>query len=118
MRRLIMTGIAVASALLLWGDQARGGGRGGLVLADIGDGGGGFYVNLIMREVRVTPVRARVGDVIRVDMVIEDQSDVRQPKGDLEIRANGKVVARKRLGEDVYGGEGERYYRQTLQWDT
>ena len=114
MRRLITLGIAAACALLLWGDQA----RGGFLRVDMGDGGGGPYVNLIVREVKVTPIRAHVGDVVRVDILIEDQSDVLSGKGDLEIRANGKIVARTRMGNDIFGGQGTRLYRETLQWNT
>jgi hypothetical protein len=113
-RRLAMLGIALACALLLWGDQA----RAGILLADIGDSGGGPYFNLIVREVRVTPVRAHVGDVVRIDVVIEDQGDVRYAKGDLEIKVNGRKVAGKRLGDDIFGGEGERIYQHSLEWDT
>lgn len=114
MRRIIKTlAISAACAFLLWGDQA----RAGFLRINASDGGGGPYVNLIVREVKVAPIRAHVGDVIRVDVVIEDQSDVRYAKGDLDLKANGGIVAGKRLGND-FGGEGDRIYRSTLQWDT
>jgi len=100
-------------AAMLWGGEARGGFR----RIDMGDGGGGYYVNLIMREVKVTPIRAHVGDVIRVDVVIEDQSDVRYDKGDLDLFANGRRVASKRYGYE-FGTEGNRIYRDTLLWNT
>ncbi|MBM2828595.1 MAG: hypothetical protein HW408_1127 [Actinobacteria bacterium] len=48
-------------------------------------------------------MRAHVGDVIRVDMVIEDQSDVTYARGDLDLMANGGIVA---SGNDPVGHEG------------
>ena len=113
MRRVILFALLAACALLLWGDQA----RAGFLLVSDGDGGGGPYINLIMREVRVSPIRAHVGDVIRVDMVIEDQSDVTNFKGDLDITANGRKVAGKWIHNE-FGGQGERVHRETIQWDT
>ena len=113
MRRIVTLAIFAACALFFWGDQA----RGGFILVNDGDGGGGPYVNLIMREVRVSPIRAHVGDVIRVEMVIEDQSDVTYARGDLDLMANGGIVASKRVGHG-FGGQGERIHRETIQWDT
>lgn len=40
-----------------------------MLLASGGEGGGdGANVDISVREVKVSPVRARVGDVIRIDM--------------------------------------------------
>lgn len=113
MRRIITYAITAACAFMLWGDQA----RAGFMRINASDGGGGPYVNLIVREVRVAPIRAHVGDMIRVDVVIEDQSDVTYARGDLELKANGRIVARKRL-DGGFGGQGERLHRATIQWDT
>ena len=113
MRRIVTLAILAACALLLWGDQT----RAGFIRVSDGDGGGGPYINLIMREIRVSPIRAHVGDVIRVDMVIEDQSDVTYARGDLDLYANGGVVASKRV-DHGFGGQGVRIHRETIQWDT
>ena len=106
--------VPVACGLLLWGALFS---AGSPIVRANDDGGNGAYINLIVREVKVTPIRAHVGDVIRVDIVIEDQSDVRYAKGDLDLKANGRIVASKRYDYD-FGGEGDRIYRSTLQWDT
>lgn len=113
MRRIITLAISAACALLLLGDQA----RAGFLRINAGDAGGGPYVNLIVREVRVSPIRAHVGDVVRVDVVIEDQSDVAYARGDLELKANGRIVATKRVDRG-FGSQGERLHRAAMQWDT
>lgn len=77
---------------------------------------GGGYINLIVREVTAAPVRAHVGDVITVGMTVEDQGDLYYSNIEAEVRANGKVVARKLV---TYGfGEGSRVQKGTYQWDT
>lgn len=86
-------------------------------LAMSADGGGGPYINIIVREVRVTPVRAHVGDVIRIEMTVEDQGDLYYGNTNAEILANGKVVAR-RLVTYGLGGEGGRIRTETYSWDT
>jgi hypothetical protein len=112
-RRLLATGMMAACALLLWGDQARGGFR----LVDMGDGGGGPYINIIVREVKVAPIRAHVGDVIRVDMVVENNGDLGSDYADIELLANGRRVDSKMYNYG-FGGEGERIHRATFFWDT
>lgn len=79
-------------------------------------GGSGGYVNLIVREVRVTPVRAHVGDTIRVDAVIENVGDGRGTTS-ARVYAGTKPVA-SRLFTYGEAGEGERVYRETFFWDT
>src|SRR3990172_12311250 len=112
-RRFLTLGILAACALLFWGDQARGGFR------HVGtDGNGnGPYINLIMREVRVTPIHAHVGDVIRADMVIENRGDLGNDTAKIELLANGKAVA-SQLYNYGFTGEGGRIYRATFHWDT
>lgn len=84
----------------------------------MGDGGGSHAdINIIVREVRVTPVRAHVGDVISVEMVVEDHGDPYYANVPAEILANGKVVARKLVTYGL-GGEGGRIKRVALKWDT
>jgi hypothetical protein len=79
--------------------------------------GNGPYINLILREVSVSPVRARVGDGIRVGMVIENRGDPWNDTVKIELLANGKPVASE-LYNYGFGGEGGRIYRTTLFWDT
>lgn len=112
-------GAVIASAtciLLALGAQARGGGflRG---VSDGSPGGQGAYVNLIVREVRVTPIRAHVGNVIRIDLAVEAQGDSYYDTTSVEVRANGKVVADK-LFTYGFGGTSGKIYRESLTWDT
>ena len=86
-----------------------------LKIADMG-GDGGPYVNLIVREVRVTPARAHAGDPVRIEMTIEHQGE---GSGTItaEVRANGKVVA-DRLFTYGFGNEPGYLYRESFLWDT
>ncbi len=106
--------IPVTCGLLFWGVPA-GAVSGFLRIND--DGGGGPNINIIVREVRVAPIRARVGDVIRIEMLVENQSDLGNDTTRAEVMANGRVVA-SRLFTYGFGGEGERFQRLTFIWDT
>lgn len=90
---------------------------GGRILRASSDPGGGPYINLIVREVRVTPIVAHVGDVVRIEMVVENRGDNANDTVPAEIRANGKVVASKRF---TYGfGDVPGYApRETFLWNT
>lgn len=105
---------AVLLGLLGWAIPGFPGG-GFLRVSDMG-GDGGPYVNLIVREVRVTPVRAHVGDPIRIDMAIEHQGEGTGTTS-AEIRANGKVVANSPFTYG-FGAEPGYIYRMSFLWDT
>ena len=85
------------------------------------DGGGEHHVDLIMRKVSVTPVLARVGDVIEVYMEWEWYDfityDAYYDSTVAEVWANGKVVASKPFTED-HGRRVGELYRETFLWDT
>jgi hypothetical protein len=81
------------------------------------DGGGGAYRNLIVRELKVSPVRAHVGDVIAIEMVVEDAGDLYVGDTVARIYANGKMVAHE-LYAYGYGGEGGRIRKASFRWDT
>jgi hypothetical protein len=82
-----------------------------------GDGGNGANVDLIVHQVRVTPIAAHVGDTIQFDMVLENHGDNVKTTISLEIYANGKVVASK-LFTFGWGGEPGKIYRERLEWNT
>lgn len=87
-----------------------------------GDGGGaGANVNIIVEEVKVTPIRAHVGDVIRIDMRWVYWGDLQNAyhyeTTNAVIRANGKVVAGVPFTYG-YGASLGDEYRQTFFWDT
>lgn len=106
--------VTAVCGLLLWGARA---GAGSRFLRVNDDGGDGPYINLIVREVKVAPIRAHVGDTIRVDMVVEDRGDLVNGTATAEIRSNGKVVA-GRLVSYGTGGDGDRIRKLTFTWDT
>lgn len=78
-------------------------------------GDGNLNMDLAVRQVKVSPVRAHVGDVIRVDVVIENKAEG-MATTNAELLVNGKVVAGQffRWGMSI----GERLYRLSFDWDT
>ena len=112
MKRMTVLLGAAACILLLAGGDAGAGGR----LTAMGDdgGGGGTYINLIVREVKVTPVRANVGDKIRIDAVIENVGEGRGTT-EAKVFANRKQVAGKLFS---WGESENRIYRESFLWDT
>lgn len=106
--------VPVACGLLLWGAPVS---AGSPIVRANDDGGNGAYINLIVREVKVTPIRAHVGDTIRVGMVVENQGDPVNGTTTAEIRANGMVVASQLVSYGT-GGDGDRIRRLTFTWDT
>lgn len=78
-------------------------------------GGAGTGLNLIVREVKATPARAHVGDVIKVEMIVENQGGEGAGTVTERVYANGMSVASKLFHYDITGGT---LYRETLYWDT
>jgi hypothetical protein len=78
-------------------------------------GGAGTGFNFIVREVRVSPVRAHVGDVIKIEMIVENQGGEGAGTTTERVYANGKSVAHKLFHYDITGGS---FYHETLLWDT
>ncbi len=63
----------------------------------------------------VAPVRAHAGDVIHVDVVIENKAEGMRTTN-AELLVNGKAVARQLF---TWGtSAGERLYRLSFDWDT
>ena len=87
-------------------------------LAEAGEGGAN--VDISVREVTVSPVRAHVGDVVRIDMrwmYWGDISNRQYETTKAEIRANGKVVASSPFVYD-YGASLGDEYDHAWYWDT
>ena len=85
-----------------------------VLLADI-DGGGGVNIDLAVRQVTVAPVRAQAGDVVHVDVVIENKAEGSQTTS-AHLLVNGKVVASELF---TWGwSPGERLHRLSFAWDT
>ena len=89
---------------------------------DSGKNGGSQPVDLVLRKVTVTPVRAHVGDVVRVEMEWDYWGDIfadnNYDTNMAAVRANGKVVASKTYTADFGGLSPGDTYRETFLWDT
>ncbi len=91
----------------------------GMLHGSVG-GSDGAHADLVVRKVTVTPARAHVGDVIRIEMEWEYWGDLVNNYYDTtyaEIRANGKTVARKPFVYNFGATLGD-VYRETFLWDT
>jgi hypothetical protein len=111
--------VTLLLSLALLGFGARQAGAGPRFLKvdmDAGDGNGPF-VDLIVREVRVTPIVAHVGDIIRFEMVMENRGDNVNRTVPAEIWANKKVVASRWFTFGNGGPPGE-IFRETFEWNT
>lgn len=84
------------------------------------ENGGSEIPDIVVRKVTVTPVRAHVGDVIRIEMEWDYWGDITANHYDAnmaEVRANGKVVARKSYTAD-FGVRPGKLKKETFLWDT
>jgi hypothetical protein len=92
-----------------------------MLFASGGEGGGdGANVDISVREVKISPVRARVGDIIRIDMrwmYWGDISNREYQTTKAEIRANGMVVGSVPFVYDYGASLGDEYVH-TWFWDT
>jgi hypothetical protein len=90
------------------------------MLISTGGGGEADYADIFVKEVKVSPVRAHVGDVLRIDMrwvYWGEISNRYYESTQAEVRANGKVVASIPFVYD-YGASLGDEYAHTWYWDT
>lgn len=83
-------------------------------MADMGEGGD-TNIDLAVRQVTVTPVRAYVGDKVHVEVLIENKAEGMETTN-ADIYANGKRVGRQLFTWGM--SPGNRLYRLTFDWDT
>ena len=77
--------------------------------------GGNLNINIIVRQVSFTPAVARVGDAVRIEVVVEDVDEGYRTIPS-RILANGKPVASQLF---TFGSsKGSRIYRESFLWDT
>ena len=92
-----------------------------MVFASGGEGGGdGAHVDIFVKEVKVSPVRAHVGDVIRIDMrwvYWGEISNRYYETTNAEIKANGKVIASSPFVYNYGASLGDEYVN-SWSWDT
>jgi len=107
----VLVTIAVPGGAVIGGETAS-----PVLLAEMDGGGNGdTNIDLAVRQVTVTPVRAHVGDVIHVDLLIENKFEgSRTTPADLLV--NGKAVASHLF---TWGrSAGDRLYQVSFDWDT
>jgi len=116
-RRMFWVVIGVLLTITVPGRAVFGGTAGPVLLADMDGGGGGgdMNIDLAVRQVTVSPVRAHVGDVVHVDVVIENKAEGSRTTP-AELLVNGKVVASQLFTWGM--SPGERLYRVSFDWDT
>jgi hypothetical protein len=115
-RRMLWVVIGVLFTIAVPGRAVFGETAGPVLLADMDGGGGGdMNIDLAVRQVTVSPVRAHVGDVIHVDVVIENKAEGSRTTP-AELLVNGKVVASHLFTWGM--SPGERLYRVSFDWDT
>jgi len=114
--RYILLAVGVLATIAVPGGAVFGGTAEPVLLAEMDGGDGGdMNIDLAVRQVTVTPVRAHVGDVIHVDVVIENKFEGSRTTP-VELLVNGKVVASHLF---TWGkSPGERLHRLSFDWDT
>jgi hypothetical protein len=114
--RVLWLAVAVLATVAVPGGAVFGGTAEPVLLADTDGGDGGdMNIDLAVRQVTVTPVRAHVGDVVHVDVVIENKAEGSRTTN-AELLVNGKTVARQLFTWGM--SAGERLYRLSFEWDT
>ncbi|HEY5460576.1 MAG TPA: hypothetical protein VIJ89_02395 [Deferrimonas sp.] len=114
-RRMLWLAIGVLATISVPGGAVFGGTAEPVLLADMDGGGGDVNIDLAVRQVTVTPVRAHVGDVIHVDVVIENKAEGRRTTP-AELLVNGKVVASQLFTWGM--SPGDQLFRLSFDWDT
>ncbi|MEW6719890.1 MAG: hypothetical protein AB1346_05535 [Thermodesulfobacteriota bacterium] len=105
----------LAATLLLIAFGAGAGTVPSIRLAELENGNGGAHINLTVAKLGVEPVRAHVGDVIRIEVWVDNREDGSQSTN-LDIFANRKRVARQMFR---WGSPADpRMYKMHLDWDT
>ena len=84
-------------------------------MASENGGGGDMNIDLAVRQVTVTPVRAYVGDKVHVEVLIENKAEGMKTTN-ADIYANGKLVGRQLFTWGM--SPGDRLYRLSFEWDT
>jgi hypothetical protein len=118
MRRPLKTTLVLSLGLLLLFSLASLAGP-GMILGSSGDDGGA-HVDLVVRKVTVTPVRARSGEPVRIEVVWMYWGDLinnHHESTSANVLANGKVVASTPFSYDFGARLGDED-RHTFVWDT
>lgn len=114
-----VAGVAAAVISILAvaaGPAAAGVLRGPVRLVDGMDGGdGNANMDIAVRQVTVTPIRAHVGEMIRIDVVIQNRGDGSRTIP-AKVYANGKLIGSQLF---TFGwSPGPTDTRMTFHWNT
>jgi len=120
-KAMLCTAMAVLTAGLMFLSTRADAGPGPkmrFAAAESGDSGG-TAINLTVRQVTVQPIRAYVGDIVRIEMWVDNREEGSQ-SSNAEVFANKKRVGRQlfRWGGGSPGNGGERLYKLYFDWDT
>ena len=113
-RRMFCLAVGVLATIAVPGGAVFGETADSVLLADM-DGGGDMNIDLAVREVTVAPVRAHVGDIVHVEVLIENKAEGSQTTS-AELLVNGKVVGSQLFTWGM--SPGDRLYRLSFDWDT
>ena len=113
-RALWIAGAIVAAVAVPVGPVSGGTAVAGL-LADLDGRNGGANIDLAVRQVKVSPVRAHAGDLVHVEVVIENKDEGSRTTS-AELLVNGRAVARQLFTWGI--SPGERLHRLSFDWDT
>jgi hypothetical protein len=112
--RALWVAAAVLAAVSVPAGAVAGRAAGRVLPADM-DGGGHGNVDLAVRQVTVSPVRAHPGDVVHVEVVIESKADG-SATTTAELLVNGKTVGRQLFTWGM--SPGPQLYRLSFAWPT
>lgn len=109
----VAAAILATVAVTVW--AASGGTPETVLLAESETGDGNVNIDLAVRQVTIAPVRAHAGDVVHVEVVIENKAEG-MATTNAELLVDGKAVARQLFTWGM--SAGERLYRLSFDWDT
>jgi hypothetical protein len=112
---MLRIAIGVLVAVAVPGGAVSVGTAGSILLADMDGGGSDMNIDLAVREVTVSPVRAHAGDVVLVEVVVENKAEGMRTTT-AELLVNGKAVASQFFTWGM--SPGDRLHRMSFVWDT
>lgn len=119
-KRWRIFGIPLSSAVFLLGVFGPGTGLGMPPFHTAMNPNDGDFADLVMRKVTVTPIRARSGDPIRIEiewMYWGELTNTYYESTSAMVTANGKVIAEIPISYELGAVLGDEY-RHTFVWDT
>jgi hypothetical protein len=114
-RRIYWIAIAVLVAVVVPVRTVFWGAAESVLLADQDGGGSDMNIDLAVRQVTVAPLRAHAGDVVHVEVVVENKAEGMRTTT-AELLVNGKTVASQFFTWGM--SPGDRLHRLSFDWNT